>query len=65
MNKPNDKTENFARQPWEPAGVISPDETVRKTKGKKAPEKGGMLGLDVENAFHNKGLMEGQLEQNP
>lgn len=56
------KNSKPARLPWEPAGVINTDENPPAQSGKKAPDKGGALNLETENAFHNKGLMEGQNE---
>jgi len=50
------------RQPWEPAGVVSvinDDKTQDYgTKGNNNA-KGGILALEVEEVFHNKGIMEG------
>jgi len=50
------------RQPWEPAGVVSViNDNKTPDYGTKAPKnaKGGILNLEVEEIFHNKGIMEG------
>ena len=50
------------RQPWEPAGVVSvinDDKTPKYGKDDRKNAKGGMLTLEVEEVFHNKGIMEG------
>ena len=49
------------RQPWEPAGVVSvsDDNTPNYGKDDRKNAKGGMLSLEVEEVFHNKGIMEG------
>ncbi|HEY8911334.1 MAG TPA: hypothetical protein VIM51_13805 [Desulfosporosinus sp.] len=50
------------RQPWEPAGVVSvvnDDEVLNYGKNDPNSEKGGLLSLEVEEIFHNKGIMEG------
>ena len=49
------------RQPWEPAGVVSvtnDDKTPNYGKNDRKIAKGGMLSLEVEEVFHNKGIME-------
>ncbi len=50
------------RQPWEPAGVVSvsnDNKTPNYGKDDRKNAKGGMLSLEVEEVFHNKGIMEG------
>ena len=50
------------RQPWEPAGVVSvvnDDTTPDYGKNGNKNSKGGILTLEVEEVFHNKGIMEG------
>jgi hypothetical protein len=50
------------RQTWEPAGVVSviDDNTVPKYETKSRKDaKGGKLTLEVEEVFHNKGIMNG------
>ena len=50
------------RQPWEPAGVVSvtnDDKTADYAKDDHKKSKGGILTLEVEDVFHNKGIMEG------
>ncbi|HZK53105.1 MAG TPA: hypothetical protein VFC84_02730 [Desulfosporosinus sp.] len=58
----HDKDKEPASQLWEPAGVLSVDndDTTPKygNKGQKNA-KGGILSLEVEEVFHNKGIMEG------
>lgn len=56
------------RQQWEPAGVVSvmeDDKTPKYGEGTFKNAKGGMLTLEVKEAFHNKGIMEGQENSNP
>ena len=50
------------RQPWEPAGVVSvvdDDKTPKYSDNGGKNAKGGMLTLEVNEVFHNKGIMEG------
>lgn len=50
------------RQPWEPAGVVSvikDDKTPNYGKNGRKNPKGGILTLEVDEVFHNKGIMEG------
>ena len=48
------------RQPWEPAGVVSVNNDETPDYGKvRKNSKGGILTLEVEEVFHNKGIMEG------
>ncbi|MDR3543644.1 MAG: hypothetical protein P4L69_22210 [Desulfosporosinus sp.] len=67
MGNENDKehAQQLNRQPWEPAGVVSVvnDESTPKygNKGRKNA-KGGILTLEVDEVFHNKGIMEGTQE---
>ena len=64
MGNENDKehASQLNRQPWEPAGVVSVvnDDPIPKygNNGRKNA-KGGMLTLEVDQVFHNKGIMEG------
>jgi len=63
MSNENDKehASQLNRQPWEPAGVVSvvkDDATPNYGKGRKHA-KGGIINLEVEGVFHNKGIMEG------
>ncbi|MDP4126029.1 MAG: hypothetical protein Q8912_03700 [Bacillota bacterium] len=64
MGNENDKehASQLNRQPWEPAGVVSvvnDDQTPKYGKNSPKNAKGGMLTLEVEEVFHNKGIMEG------
>lgn len=51
------------RQPWEPAGVVSvindDDKTLDYGKNGHKNAKGGILTLEMEEVFHNKGIMDG------
>lgn len=50
------------RQPWEPAGVVSvlnDDKTPKYGDDGEKNAKGGMLTLEVKEAFHNEGIMQG------
>lgn len=60
MNEEKSKPEELKRQIWEPAGVISVSDQPEKDYGVEPHEskKGGQITLEVEAAFHNKGLME-------
>ncbi|KUO69798.1 MAG: hypothetical protein APF81_00970 [Desulfosporosinus sp. BRH_c37] len=64
MTNENDKehASQLNRQPWEPAGVVSVFNDDSKPKyghnGRKNA-KGGKLILEVDEVFHNKGIMEG------
>ncbi|EGW38249.1 hypothetical protein [Desulfosporosinus sp. OT] len=67
MGNENDKehASQLNRQPWEPAGVVSvvnDDTTPKYGKERLKNAKGGMLTLEVEEVFHNKGIMEGTKE---
>lgn len=61
-DKDKEPASELTRQLWEPAGVVSVDhdDTTQKygNKGQKNA-KGGILSLEVEEVFHNKGIMEG------
>lgn len=64
MNNENTKEHAFQlnRQPWEPAGVVSvvnDESTQNYSKNDHAATKGGILSLEVNEVFHNKGIMEG------
>ncbi|AFQ43249.1 MULTISPECIES: hypothetical protein [Desulfosporosinus] len=70
MTIENDKehASQLNRQTWEPAGVVSvveDDKTPKYGKDSFKNAKGGMLTLEVKEAFHNKGLMQGQKNSNP
>lgn len=60
MNEEKSKPEELKRQLWEPAGVISVSNSIEEDFGVEPHEsiKGGQITLEVENVFHNKGLME-------
>jgi len=63
MGNENDKehASQLKRQPWEPAGVVSvvnDDATPKYGKSNKKG-KGGILNLEIEEVFQNKGIMEG------
>lgn len=60
MNEEKSKPEELKRQLWEPAGVISVSSPIEEDFGVEPHEsiKGGQITLEVENVFHNKGLME-------
>lgn len=60
MNEEKSKPEELKRQIWEPAGVISVSDQPGNDYGTEPHEskKGGQITLEVEEAFHNKGLME-------
>lgn len=64
MGNENDKehASQLNRQPWEPAGVVSvinDDEKLKYGNNKHEASKGGILTLEVEDVFHNKGIMNG------
>ncbi|TGE34466.1 hypothetical protein [Desulfosporosinus sp. Sb-LF] len=64
MSNENDKehASQLNRQPWEPAGVVSvvqDDTTPNYGKNGRKNAKGGMLTLEIDEIFHNKGIMEG------
>lgn len=67
MNEEKSKPEELKRQLWEPAGVVS----VSKQPGmnyeaeEHESKKGGQITIEVEEAFHNKGLMENLPENTP
>lgn len=68
MSNENDKehASQLNRQPWEPAGVVSvlnDDNTPKYGKDGRKNAKGGMLTLEVDEIFHNKGIMEGSQNQ--
>ena len=61
-DKDKDDTSELKRQLWEPAGVVSVvknDKTSEYTNNGGKYAKGGILSLEVEEVFHNKGIMEG------
>ena len=64
MGNENDKehASQLHRQPWEPAGVVSvvhDDATPKYNNKGRENAKGGILDLEVDEIFHNKGIMEG------
>ncbi|AET66996.1 hypothetical protein Desor_1334 [Desulfosporosinus orientis DSM 765] len=67
---PNENNKEHAsqlnRQPWEPAGVVSvvkDDQTPKYGDNGGENAKGGMLTLEVNEVFHNKGIMQGLNEK--
>lgn len=70
MGNENDKehASQLNRQPWESAGVVSvvnDDTTPEYGSSGRKDAKGGILSLEVDEIFHNKGIMEGsQLTHN-
>ncbi|WP_088226735.1 hypothetical protein [Desulfosporosinus sp. FKB] len=70
MGNENDKehASQLNRQPWEPAGVVSvvdDDQTPKYGTNGRKNAKGGQLTLEVDEVFHNRGIMEGtQLNSN-
>ena len=64
MGNENDKehASQLNRQPWEPAGVVSvveDDTTPNYGLDARKNAKEGILTLQVDEIFHNKGIMEG------
>ena len=64
MSNENDQehASQLKRQNWEPAGVVSvvnDDTTPKYAHNVRKDAKGGILSLEVEEIFHNKGIMEG------
>jgi len=64
MGNENDKehASQLNRQPWEPAGVVSvveDDTTPKYGLDARKNAKEGILTLQVDEIFHNKGIMEG------
>jgi len=64
MGNENDQehASQLNRQPWEPAGVVSvvnDDTTPQYGSVVRKDAKGGILSLEVDEVFHNKGIMEG------
>lgn len=61
MDDEKNSGKELNRQIWEPAGVVS---VSKESKGinygadSKETKKGGQLTLEVEEVFHNKGVME-------
>ena len=67
MGNENDKEHaaQLNRQPWEPAGVVSvvnDEPTAKYGRNGRKNAKGGMLTLEVDEVFHNKGIMNGTQE---
>ena len=63
MSHKNEKepASQLERQAWEPAGVVSvvkDDTTPEYTNNGGKMAKGGILSLEVDEVFHNKGIME-------
>lgn len=67
MNEGKSKPEELKRQLWEPAGVVSISDPSGMDYGVKPHDrkKEGQLTLEVEEAFHNKGLMENLPDNTP
>lgn len=63
MKERKDTGNELRRQLWEPQGVISQTQESNLNAmdygtGSKEPKKGGQLTLEVEEVFHNRGIME-------
>lgn len=68
MNDQKKASTELKRQIWEPAGVISQTQDASSSavdygEKPKDSKKGGQLTLEVEDVFHNRGIMENL--QNP
>ncbi len=64
MSNENDKehASQLKRQPWEPAGVVSvvnDDTTPKYGENGRKNAKGGIINLEVDGIFQNKGIMDG------
>jgi hypothetical protein len=65
MNEEKNSGTDLNRQIWEPAGVVS---VTNESKGmnygahSKETRKGGQLTLEVEEVFHNQGIMENLMD---
>ena len=63
MGNENDKehASQLNRQPWEPAGVVSVvnDDTTPNYGNSRKNAKGGIINLEVDEVFYNKGIMDG------
>lgn len=58
---PDKDARQLNRQAWEPAGVVSvADATNTPAESRTPADKGGALKLEVENAFHDDGLIQGK-----
>ena len=68
MNDEKNSGKELNRQIWEPAGVVSvtndPNGMDYGLKPKET-KKGGQLTLEVNEVFHNKGVMENLPENTP
>ncbi|AFM02431.1 hypothetical protein Desde_4170 [Desulfitobacterium dehalogenans ATCC 51507] len=63
MDDRKNTAKEMKRQLWEPAGVISQTQesgsnTMDYGEKPKESTKGGQLNLEVEDVFHNRGIME-------
>lgn len=61
MDDEKNSGKELNRQIWEPAGVVSvSDDSKGMNYGvnSKETKKGGQITLEVEEVFHNKGVME-------
>lgn len=63
MDDRKNSAKELKRQIWEPAGVVSmPNESSAQGMdygvAPKDAKKGGQLTLEVEEVFHNRGIME-------
>lgn len=50
--------EQLNRQPWEPAGIVSHSAKRDHYKKTQTGDKGGVTNLDVDDIFHNEGIMK-------
>ena len=60
MDDNKNSGEALNRQIWEPAGVVSVNEDtngINYGENTKETKKGGQISLEVEEVFHNKGVM--------
>ena len=62
MSNEKENDPQIDRQLWEPAGVVSvANDDTTQTYGNDGRKnaKGGILTLEIDEVFHNKGIMEG------